>query len=496
MDVITSHKIAFISFIPFITASTVMVSAQRPSFRGFCPLIGACLTIYLLCQFLPHILTGGMYEAEFFHVYPGISITLRIDGIGLLFAGTVSVIWLLTELYRISYMRVLSEYVRTQDLICSSALMGGTLGVAVSGNLFTLFLFYLLTTVFTYAIMPVSQERVPGKYQGMMKGYSFFISKAFLLSALIMFYSECSTLDFSQKGIVEGIFPDGADTHKVIISFLMCLAGLSFTPVMLLFQNTVHSKETLLPESIMINVVAVTAGAYAMCRVMLSAYGVNLLQETHLGLMTVYIFSAIMILTSITALIHTNLHSKLVHSTVSQLSYVILGVAILSPQGITGGLIHILNHTFAKAALFFCCCNLIILAGVHDIRNMRGTGYLLPVTLGVFFLASLVMIGIPPFSGFVTVWYLGIGAIGINNMTVLTVILVSCFLNAACFLPVSIQAFDKNRKQTEKNSLFIKKKEHWYFVLYIPLIVTSAFSVYLGVWPDSLLEIISDFIGM
>jgi multicomponent Na+:H+ antiporter subunit D len=159
---------------------------------------------------------------------------------------------------------------------------------------------------------------------------------------------------------------------------------------------------------------------------------------------------------------------------------------MLTPNSITGGLIHITNHAFSKITLFFCAGAIYVATKKKDIRDMKGVGYQMPLTISAFGLASLSMVGVPPVSGFVTKWYLALGTMDINNMILLTVLLVSSFLNACYFMPVVIGAFSRMPESTanlEKSPLIS--------LMVIPLFITAVISVCIGIWPDLFLKIIN-----
>jgi multicomponent Na+:H+ antiporter subunit D len=235
-------------------------------------------------------------------------------------------------------------------------------------------------------------------------------------------------------------------------------------------------------------VVVVKAGVFSICRIMLSLFGVALLEKTGLGLFTAYFVSVTIIIASVIALTKTNLKARLAYSTVSQLSYVILGVAMLTPRGISGGLMHIANHAFSKITLFFCAGAIAAASGKKDIRELGGIGWRMPFTMVAFGLASLSMIGVPPASGFVSKWYLALGAMDIHNNIILAVLVVSSLLNAGYFVPIILTSFfgDPPPGETGTGSL---EGVSWVPFMVVPLFVTALISVVIGIYPDFFLSI-------
>ncbi len=183
---------------------------------------------------------------------------------------------------------------------------------------------------------------------------------------------------------------------------------------------------------------------------------------------------------SIIALSKDNLKARLAYSTVSQLSYIILGVALLKPAGIEGGLIHIANHAFAKITLFFCAGAIYVATHKKNISEMNGLGRAMPFTFGAFAIASLSMIGVPPVAGFITKWYLLVGAMDAGSIGIIIVLLTSTLLNAAYFAPVVYNGFFGKPAAEDAG----KKFSEAHPAMVIPLVLTAIISVVIGLYPD------------
>jgi multicomponent Na+:H+ antiporter subunit D len=212
---------------------------------------------------------------------------------------------------------------------------------------------------------------------------------------------------------------------------------------------------------------------------MLYVFGVDTMDRLNLGLPTAYFVSITIVIGSIIALSKDNLKARLAYSTVSQLSYIILGVALLTPQGIDGGLLHIANHAFSKITLFFCAGAIYVATHKKNISEMAGLGRIMPFTFGAFAIASLSMIGAPPVAGFVSKWYLLNGAMQAKSIAILLVLLSSTLLNAAYFVPVVYQAFFGKPNPADADHKY--KEAHPSMV--IPLSITAAISVVIGLYP-------------
>jgi len=496
METIISSKIILTPLIPMITALLIMGSKNRPNLRESFSVFGAVLTFLSVVYVLPHILAKGSYEYTLFTLYPGVSVKFHLDGLGVLFAGTSSFLWIMAGFYCMGYMRGLNEHAQTRFYFCYAVAVGGAMGVAFSANLFTLYLFYEIVSVFTYPLVAHHQDAEA--YHGGRKYivYLMFASKAFLLPAMILVYVQCGTLDFEMGNVVSGIFPNGAGSTLVKITYILCLLGFAKSAIMPIHGWLPAAMVAPTPVSALLHaVVVVKVGVFCTARVMLSVFGVNLLDVLDLGTFTAYLASFTIITASVVALTKNNLKMRLAYSTVSQLSYIILGVAMLTPNSITGGLIHITNHAFAKITLFFCAGSIFVATRKKDITEMGGVGWSMPFTMIAFGLASLSMIGVPPVSGFVTKWYLALGTLDVHNMILLTVILVSSLLNAVYFVPVFFTSFfGKPLPGDTTDGRFLEGSPLIMFMV-IPLFLTAVGSVMFGVYPDLLINIINLMLG-
>jgi multicomponent Na+:H+ antiporter subunit D len=238
-------------------------------------------------------------------------------------------------------------------------------------------------------------------------------------------------------------------------------------------------------------VVVVKVGVFSLCRVMLSVFGTDILNETGLGLMTAYFVSFTILTASVIALTKTNLKARLAYSTVSQLSYIVLGVAMLTTNSITGGLIHIANHALAKITLFFAAGCIFVASGKKDISEMGGLAKRMPWTMTAFGLASLGMIGVPPVGGFVTKWYLALGTLELHNWILHCVLLVSSLLNACYFVPVVLKAFFGKPLPADEGLTSSLEGKPLIMFMVIPLVITGTLSVLIGVYPNLFLDLIN-----
>jgi len=491
MATITTSTLLVAPMIPVLTALLLMAAgaANKPNLREACSVTGACLTFALVMSLFPHVLAGGTYDYNLATIYPGVSVKFHLDGLGLMFAGVASTLWIFASIYCIGYMRALNEHAQTRFYVCYAVSVGAGVGAAFAGSIFTLYLMYEIISVMTYPLVMHHQDEEG--YAGSRKYliYLFFTSKAFLLPAMCITYVMCGTLDFATTGVLTGIFPAGADPVMVIIVYILFFFGFAKAGVMPFHNWLPDAMVAPTPVSALLHaVVVVKVGVFSVCRIMLSVFGVDLLHSMGLGLMTAYFVSITILGGSILALTKTNLKARLAYSTVSQLSYIILGVAMLTPNGITGGLMHIANHAFSKITLFFAAGAIFCATGKKEIPELAGLGYRMPVTLVAFGIASLSMIGVPPVAGFTSKWYLALGSMDIHNVIILAVLILSSLLNAGYFVPIVYTAFflPPPVGETAVGSL---ETQPLILLMVVPLFITSIISVVMGVYPNLLLNI-------
>ncbi|MEK7679955.1 MAG: proton-conducting transporter membrane subunit, partial [Deltaproteobacteria bacterium] len=291
-------------------------------------------------------------------------------------------------------------------------------------------------------------------------------------------------------------------TEPVLLTvvYALFIAGFAKAAIMP-FHNWLPSAMVApTPVSALLHAVAVVkVGVFSILRVMLYICGVDMLKSLGLGIPTAFLVSFTIVTASIIALTKDNLKARLAYSTISQLSYIVLGAALLTPSGITGGIIHITNHAFAKITLFFCAGSIYVASHKTKISEMAGIGRKMPFTMAAFSIGVLGMIGVPSVGGFISKWYLAKGAIEAGSLPILFVLLTSTVLNAAYFIPIVYTAFfgGKGEEHAEGHGNHHEGhdeghhgdiKENPYVV--VPLVISAIGSVALGFYPDALLMFI------
>ena len=416
----------------------IIASHKKPNLREFWTFIIAFIKFGIIVSMIPAVLGGQRIGYNLVEVLPGVGISFRVDAFGLLFALVSSSLWIVTSAYSIGYMRALKEHSQTRYYTFFALALSSAVGVAFSANLLTLYLFYEMLSLSTYSLVTHHQDseaRAAGrKYLTYLMGGSI----AFFLPAIVLTYYLTGTLDFSDQGILAG----AASNTMLTIMFFLFIAGIGKAAIMPIHSWLPSAMVAPTPVSSLLHAVAVVkVGVFSVLRVCLYVYGTNLMHSLSLDVFLIYFVSITIIVASLFALKQDNLKARLAYSTVSQLSYIVLAGGLIGILGISGGMLHIAMHAFGKITLFFCAGAVLVNTGIKNISEMKGLGQKMPVTMAAFFLGSLSVIGLPPFGGFLSKWYLALGCIEANQIPILVVILTSSLLNAAYFLPIAYNAF-------------------------------------------------------
>ena len=489
MEVIISSKPLVAMLCALFGAILVSLSGRKPNIRESWSVAAAACMFGVIASMAPEVMAGNIYKYQLFDMLPGLSLTFRADAFSMIFAIVASFLWILAAFYSMGYMRGLQEHAQTRFNTCFALSLFGAIGVAFADNLFTLYLFYEIVSICTYPLVAHHQDEEG--YSGARKYivYLTTTAKGLLLPAMILIYVLTGSLDFADN-IHSGIFPAGVNGVLVTILYICCLIGFAKNGLMPFHNWLPGAMVAPTPVSALLHAVAVVkVGVFSTTRVMLYIFGTDQMSALGLGVPTAYFVSFTIITASIIALTKDNLKARLAYSTVSQLAYIILGVALLTPNGIEGGLVHIANHAFAKITLFFCAGAIYVATRKKTISEMAGLGRTMPFTFTAFGIASLSMIGAPPVAGFVTKWKLLVGAMEMpaHSIGILLVLLASTLLNAAYFAPVTYKAFFGKRPEGEAYE-GIKEAP---LSMVIPLMIAAIISVIIGIYPDFMMTFVN-----
>jgi len=476
IDMTESIQPLFALLCPALGSTLILICGKRPNVREAWTLLASCFQFLIILSMVPTILDGKKVACYLFTMFPGIDFGFHVDAFGLLFALTASSLWIVVSIYSIGYMRALKEHAQTRFYFCFALAILGAVGVALSGNLVTMYIFYEILTVSTYPL--VAHEQSPEALFAGRKYLAYLLTGgAFLLGAIAVTYSIAGTTDFRPGGILTGTM---ASRSMFIILFVLFIIGFMKAAYMPFHSWLPTAMVAPTPVSALLHAVAVVkAGVFGVVRIVAFIYGVDLMQELGLGILLASFAGFTMIVASLFAIAQDNLKRRLAYSTISQLAYIVFGVALLSPMGITGAMLHIPFHGFMKITLFLCAGSILVASGKKNISEMAGIGRSMPITMLAFTVGVLGMCGLPPACGLVSKWYLGLGAVEANNLLFLAVLLISSLLDVVYFFPILYTAFFANKERGEAERKGAKKIREAPMSVVIPLTITALFSIIL-----------------
>jgi len=425
-------------FLPLLMSPLIALAGKRPNLREAITLITGLGTFALVCSIVPHVLDGGRPAAHLIQVMPGLALAFEVEPLGMLFGLVASGLWIVTSCYSIGYMRGHHETNQTRFFFFFAFAITAAVGVAFSGNLFTLFVFYEVLTLSTYPL--VTHNRTPEAMRGgrIYLGILVSTSVVFLLFAVIWTWDIAGTLDFRPGGILAG---KASDTVIYILLALFAF-GTGKAALMPFHRWLPAAMVAPTPVSALLHAVAVVkAGVFTVLKIVVYVFGIDLLQDTGASIWLMYVAGATILIASLVAMTKDNLKARLAYSTVSQLSYIVLGAALATSWGVLGSGMHIAMHAFGKITLFFCAGAIMVALHKTEISDMVGIGRQMPVTMSCFLIGSLSIIGLPPFGGSWSKWYLLLGAIEADQFILVAVLMISSLLNIAYLIPVAIRAF-------------------------------------------------------
>jgi multicomponent Na+:H+ antiporter subunit D len=444
--------------------------------RSLLNMFGATVKLVLVVIISLGTLRGAEYETRL-ALIPGYDLLLRVEPISLLFVSLSATLWFLTTLYAIGYLEGSPNQSRFLGFfsICITA----TVGIALAGNLLTFVIFYELLTLATYPLVVHRGTREALRAGAIYLAYTL-IGGAALLFGVMWLYALAGPVEFVRGGILAPLA--GSHQAALIAIFFLLIGAMGVKAALVPLHGWLPiAMVAPTPVSALLHAVAVVkAGAFGIMRVVFDLYGIEL--SAAWGLSGVLlIWAAVTILYgSLQALKQDDLKRRLAYSTVSQLSYIALGVALLGPWGTAGGVVHLVHHGITKITLFFVAGSLSKTMGIYRISRIDGAGYHLPWSMAAFTVATLGMIGLPPTAGFISKWYLVLGGLEQGLPWIAGLLVISGLLNAAYFLPVVYRAWFMPPRQ---ESVAASQEAPW--TLLVPTIVTGALSLLLGLLATS-----------
>ena len=414
--------------------------------------IAFCTFLSVLC-ILVNEGSGTTETFVAFSIIRGLDIAFNVEPLGLLFAVLASGLWMVTHVYGVGYMRSNNEKDHARFFACFSFAIFSVMGIAFSANMFTLFLFYEALTVSTYPL--VAHKGTPEAIKGARAYLAILMGSSICIQmvAIIWTYAITGTLDFTKGGILEGQI-----SHMMAVILLALYAfGIGKAALMPFHRWLPAAMVAPTPVSALLHAVAVVkAGVFTMLKVGIYIFGIDFLAETGASDWLIWLAAYSVIAASVVAITKDNLKARLAYSTISQLSYITLGMALATSMGVMGGGLHMVTHAVGKITLFMCAGSIYVVTHKTEISQMAGLGRRMPVTFIAFLIGSLSIIGLPPFAGSWSKWLLILAAADTGELIIIGVLLVSSLLNVAYLMPLVAKGFFIS-DTGEKNPILLKE---------------------------------------
>lgn len=424
------------------------------------------------------------------HFTNNLSISFRIDGMTMIFAGLVAVLWPLATLYSFEYMK--HEGHERYFFMFYTMTYGVTLGIAFAEDLLTLYFFYELLTLVTVPLVvhTLSREAILASRKYL---YYSLGGAAFAFIGLIFIMTYGSSLDFTYGGVLD---PSriGGKTDVLLLVYVFAFFGFGVKAAVCPFNSWLPQAGVApTPVTALLHAVAVVkSGAFAIIRLTYYCYGTEFL----LGSWAQTVVMVVVIFTIVygcsRAVKETHLKRRLAYSTISNLSYILFGAVMMTPLGLVGALSHMVFHAFMKICSFFCAGAVMYKTGKSYVHELTGMGRKMPKVFGIFTIASLALMGVPGLAGFVSKFNLAKAAVMSDNWLTyvgIAALLLSALLTAIYMLSIVVRAFFPN-KDFDYNTLKNVEDPNWYML--IPLAVFAAVIIYFGLYPRTIMQLITD----
>lgn len=463
------------SLMPILVLATSLIPAlvifflkeHRQRLRTQINLAGALAKLALVAVMIEGVADGTLYEARW-TLLPGVDLLLRVDALALLFVSLSTFLWLLTTIYAVAYFGESPHLSRFFGFF--SLCVAATIGVAMAGTLVTFFIFYEFLTLSTWPLVVHN-----GDARAMAAGRRYLAytlaGSSVLLVGIVWLQSQAGPIEFAMRDRLASV-----DRTTLQAIFCLLIGGLGVKAALVPLHGWLPAAMVApTPVSALLHAVAVVkAGAFGIVRIIYDVYGSSLVDDLSLGVPLAALAALTIIYGSLLALRQTDIKRLLAFSTVSQISYIVLGAAIYGPYSTIGGLAHLVHQGFMKITMFFCAGAFATQMRIHKIDELDGVGRAMPWTATAFTVGALGMIGTPPIAGFVSKWYLGVGGVQAAQSWVVLTLATSTLLNAAYFLPLVYRAWflplPGDHPQNREHSVW----------LIAPAVVTAVLSIAAG----------------
>ena len=464
-----SLALALTMLIPLAAAVFIPLVGRSPNLREFVTFAAAVALAVVVAYLCMLVADGARPELTVLSFAGRFDISFRLEPLGATFAAIASSLWIVNSMFTLGYMRGNNEANQTRFFTFVAIAIASAMGIATSANLITLFIFYEALTISTF---PLVAHKGDAKAKKGLTVYTLVLmgtSLGLLLPAIIGTQVIAGTTEF----LPGGVFPADvslAATSLLLVLFAFGIGKAALMPVHPWLPNAMVAPT---PVSALLHAVAVVkAGVFTMLKVVVYTFGTDLTFVTPSSSWLAWIAAISIVLASVIALRQDNLKRRLAYSTVSQLSYITLGAMLATSWGILGGGLQIVMHAWGKITLFMVAGAIYTIAHRDSVSQLDGLGRSLPWVFGAFLVASLSLIGVPPFGGSWPKFYLMWGALDSGKAVLMAALIVSSLLNILYLMPIAIRGFLKPPSDAAKDAaIALEARRHRWVV--IPPVITA-----------------------
>ena len=434
---------------PLIAPLLIYIFKSNQNIRDSIGVIGSLISFYATINITTELMNGSRPELFLFNIFNDLSLSFKVTPLGAVFGLLCSGLWILAAIYSIGYMRGNNEKNQTRFYIFYSLSIFGALCVAWSSNLLVLFIFYEFLTFATYPLVVHKETEDSIKasrlYLGILVGSSLML----FLPAIIWVWYSVGTLNFTDGGILQNSFNP---SNAPILLFLFVF-GIGKAALMPLHWWLPAAMVAPTPVSALLHAVAVVkAGVFSILMVICYIFGPEFMNSSGSGTFLIWASTITLFLSSVIAITKNDIKARLAYSTVSQLSYIILGGAIATNYSLIASVSNIMMHGVGKITLFFCAGAIYVSTKITKISDLNGLGHEMPLTFFAFSIGALSIIGIPPFGGSWSKFYLLLGAAQSELTIIIIILAISTLLNTYYLLDPVFRAFFMDKNESIKST--------------------------------------------
>ena len=416
----------------------IFATARWPNVREGVSVFGGLLLFGLVVNLVGQVDSQAAPTLVLAEPLPGLTLALSPEPLGMLFALVASFLWPVTVVYAIGYMRAHHEGNQTRFYAAFAVSIAATMGIALSANMLTLFLFYELLTLSTYPLVTHAGDDDARRGGRVYLGLLMSTSIGFLLLAMVWTWQLTGTLTFTAGGV----FSESVDPTILSLLLVLYVFGTGKAALMPFHRWLPAAMVAPTPVSALLHAVAVVkAGVFTILKVSVYLFGVDLIGQLAVADWLAALAALSILLASLVAMTRDNLKARLAYSTVSQLGYITLGAMLGVAAGVVGGGMHIVMHAFGKITLFFCAGAILVAAHKKRVSELDGLGRRMPLTMLAFLIGALSIVGLPPFGGTWSKWLLVQGTLETGMWLLTITLLVSSLLNIMYLVVIPLRGF-------------------------------------------------------